>query len=97
MSRRTSELRQPWLGDAEDEVARFAIQVEEGWRWRLGNDSVVANFDFDIAWSPVEGEVVDLMSQFPREGRKLGWHLTELSWHLRGVGWTAQRTRGSRR
>lgn len=76
MSRRTGELRQPWFIDTEDEVARFAIQVEEGWRWRLGNDSVVANFDLDIARSSVEDEVVDLMSQFPREGRKLAWHVT---------------------
>jgi hypothetical protein len=78
MDWRTGILRQPWFVYTEGEVAGFAIKVEECWWWCLRDDSVVVNFDFDIAWFPIERKVVNLMSQFQREGRELECHIAQL-------------------
>jgi hypothetical protein len=78
MDWRTGKLGQPWFVYTEGEVASLAIEVEECWWWCLRDNSVVANFDFDLAGFPIERKVVNLMSQFGREGRVLKCHIAQL-------------------
>jgi hypothetical protein len=55
-----SESRKPQLRCLLDESARVSVDVEECWWSGPRNDSVVANFNFDIARGFIERNVVDL-------------------------------------